>query len=101
MRKRQSHATNFYEQRLKDTNWASNNMCDPPSSADVCLKALKDELLGSDWYITMPEDQEQVNTAITTEIIRKYIDEPNEFPVIRVIVLVGCFLLGAVIGMLA
>jgi len=40
--------------------------------AQVALDELCRYFLGEDWYTTMPESQEQVNTEIVYEIERKY-----------------------------
>ncbi|MCM1531917.1 MAG: hypothetical protein NC114_06555 [Ruminococcus flavefaciens] len=98
--KRESRALHFYNDRVKQTEWPSDNMCDPPTPANIALHTLQEELLGEGWYITMPESQEQVNTAIVSHILHQYIDQANEFPWLRLIVDIGCFLLGAVIGMI-
>lgn len=50
-------------------------LCDPPLDAQKALNFLKDYLLGEGWYVTMPECQKQVNTAIVYEILNKYSSE--------------------------
>lgn len=47
-------------------------LCDPPLNAQKAIHFLKDYLLGSDWYVSMPENAEQVNSAIVFAILEKY-----------------------------
>lgn len=59
------------------TEWLENDakdcgLCDPPMKADQAIQFLKDYLLGENWYVTMPENGEQCNTAIVIEILYKY-----------------------------
>lgn len=52
-----------------------NNICQYyqyQSNARECLKKLKDEILGKDWYIVDPVDGNQGNEIITQEIISKH-----------------------------
>ncbi|MBQ4556532.1 MAG: hypothetical protein IJA60_02665 [Clostridia bacterium] len=61
----------------KFTAWLKNDaedcgMCDPPMEAQKAINFLKDYLLGENWYITMPESQQQVNTAIVFNILMKH-----------------------------
>ncbi|MGL5718645.1 MAG: hypothetical protein ACRCX2_36915 [Paraclostridium sp.] len=44
----------------------------PPMDAQVALNELKNHLLGRDWYVVDPLNQEQVNSIIVYEIEKKY-----------------------------
>lgn len=44
----------------------------PPMDAQVALNELKDHLLGEDWYVVDPMNQEQVNTNIVYQIEKRY-----------------------------
>jgi len=59
--------TDWFENDAKDCG-----LCDPPMKADLAIEFLKNYLLGENWYVTMPENGEQCNTAIVTEILYKY-----------------------------
>ena len=59
------------------TDWIENDakdcgLCDPPMDANLAIQFLKDYLLGENWYVTMPENGDQCNTAIVIEILQKY-----------------------------
>lgn len=59
------------------TSWLQNDakdcgLCDPPMKAQEAVDFLKDYLLGENWYVTMPQNVEQCNTAIVIEILYKY-----------------------------
>lgn len=59
------------------TSWLQNDakdcgLCDPPMKAQEAVDFLKDYLLGENWYVTMPQNAEQCNTAIVIEILCKY-----------------------------
>lgn len=61
----------------KFTEWLTNDaedcgMCDPPMDAQLAVHFLCKYLLGDSWYVTMPESQKQVNTAIVFEILSKH-----------------------------
>ena len=43
-----------------------------PTSAELALEVICDYLLGEDWYVNMAISQEQVNTCIVDNILRKY-----------------------------
>lgn len=47
-------------------------LCDPPMKAQEAVDFLKDYLLGENWYVTIPENTEQCNSAIVWEILYKY-----------------------------
>lgn len=64
----------------KFTEWLENDavdcgMCDPPMEAQKAIDFLTDYLLGKDWYVTMPENTQQVNTATVFEILLEYSKE--------------------------
>lgn len=81
----------FYDEALKRENWPLDDMCDPPTDATTCMNALIDELLGKDWYVTMPENGDQVRTIATYEIIKKYVDEPKKrYTAWEILVVISC-----------
>lgn len=62
------------------THWLKNEakdcgLCDPPMNSNLAITMLKNYLLGEDWYVVMPENSEQCNTAIVHEILMKYSKE--------------------------
>lgn len=50
----------------------SYGLCDPPMNSDRALQFLTDYLLPENYYVAIPENKEQVNTAIVIEILYKY-----------------------------
>lgn len=61
----------------KFTEWLKNDsidcgVCDPPMEAQKAIDFLQNYLLGEDWYVTVPESTQQVNTVIVFEILMKY-----------------------------
>lgn len=62
----------FYEKRCEETNWASDNLCDPPTDPRKAMHILIDHFLGEDWYVTMPESDDQIITVAVYEILNKY-----------------------------
>ena len=50
-------------------------LCDPPMKENFAISMLKNYLLGEDWFVTLPEGPEQVNTAIVHAILMKYSKE--------------------------
>jgi len=57
---------------LKLTDGKDYGICSPPMNGQVALDELCRYFLGEDWYTTIPESQEQVNTEIVYEIETKY-----------------------------
>ena len=57
---------------LKLTDDKDYGLCSPPMNAQVALDELCRYFLGEDWYTTMPESQEQVNTEKVYEIEKRY-----------------------------
>lgn len=55
------------------------NISTPPMKAQEALNILNRHLLGEDWYIVDPLNQEQANTCIVMDIIRKYPDKRDTF----------------------
>lgn len=68
----------FYNSRIKAENWSEDDICDPGTPAQEGLNILIDYLLGPDWYVSMPENGEQTNTAAIYQILREYVDEPRK-----------------------
>lgn len=62
----------FYKSRMKVENWPDFDLCDPPTDPRTAIHALIDHFLGKDWYVTMPESDDQVITAAVAEIMNKY-----------------------------
>lgn len=50
-------------------------LCDPPMNVNSAIQMLKNYLLGEDWFVSLPEGPEQVNTAIVHSILMKYSKE--------------------------
>lgn len=67
---REKQFTYWLEHEAKDCG-----LCDPPLDAQKALRFLTNYLLGENWYVTMPENQEQVNSVIVWEILNKYSKE--------------------------
>ena len=62
----------FYRKRMGETNWPKNDLCDPPTDPRTAMHILIDHFLGEDWYVAMPENDDQVITAAVAEILDKY-----------------------------
>lgn len=62
----------FYRKRMDETNWPKDNLCDPPTNPRMAIHILMDHFLGEGWYITMPENDDNVITAAVAEILNKY-----------------------------
>lgn len=62
----------FYESRMEETYWPPDDLCDPPTPAQVCVNVLIDNILGEDWYVVMPEPTEQINTVAVHDILEKW-----------------------------
>lgn len=65
------------ERRKNYTDWLKFDaldcgLCDPPLEPQLALQFLIDYLLGEDWYVTIPENQKQVNAAAVHQILYKY-----------------------------
>lgn len=75
----------FYLTRMKETNWPKDDLCDPPTPPQECLNVLIDEILGEDWYVAMPENAEQVNTAAMHDILND-LDCHNTWLAISVVI---------------
>lgn len=62
-----------YLQWLTETNAKDpENMCDAPLPYNMAVGFLIDELLGSDWYVSLPENGEQVANAAVFSILTRY-----------------------------
>lgn len=62
----------FYRKRMDETNWPRNDLCDPPTDPRIAIHILIDHFLGEDWYVVMPEHDDQVITVAVAEILNKY-----------------------------
>lgn len=85
------YAEEFYEFRLQATNWPKDDMCDPPTPDHIAIQVLIDRLLGPNWYVSMPENHEQINTVAVTEILRRYLDKPVHIEI-------GAWVIGLIMG---
>lgn len=63
-----------FSEWLKNENNTTNkdNIFAPPLNPQKAISFLCDYLLGEDWYTVNPISQEQINTEIVYEILRKY-----------------------------
>ena len=63
-------------EQLIDTSSSNSKedygLCPPPLNAQEGLNVLIEHFLGKGWYVTMPLNQEQVNTQAVYEILEKY-----------------------------
>lgn len=80
----------FYKKVMEKENWNEDDLCDPPIEPREGIHILIDELLGEDWYVAMPENDNQVITQAIYQIIYKYIDEPEKKERIWGIVIIIC-----------
>lgn len=62
----------FYRKRMKETNWSKDDLCDPPTDPRMAIHILIDHFLGEDWYVAMPEGDDQIITVAVAEILNKY-----------------------------
>lgn len=62
----------FYRKRMEETNWPMDDLCDPPTDQRMAIHILIDHFLGEDWYVVMPEHDDQVITVAVAEILNKY-----------------------------
>lgn len=68
----------FYKHAMERENWSKDNLCDPPTEPREGIHVLIDEMLGKDWYVTMPENGDQVTTAAIYDILLRYVDKPKK-----------------------
>ena len=95
-----SRSTAFYEQRCRETNWPPYDLCDPPTPANLALRILIDELLDPNWYVTIPENQDQTNTAAVHEILKRYVDNQKRDNRITGSMTLIATMIGVVIGVI-
>ena len=62
----------FYRKRMDETKWPEDVLCDPPTDPRMAIHILIDHLLGEDWYVVMPEGDDQVITVAVAEILNEY-----------------------------
>lgn len=60
------------EHILSLTNGKDYGLCAPPMKAQVAVYELCRYFLGEDYYVVMPENNEQCNTQIVYDIERLY-----------------------------
>lgn len=61
-----------YDHIMSLTNRKDYGLCSPPMKAQVAVNELCRYFLGEDWYSTMPQNSEQVNTEIVYAIESQY-----------------------------
>ena len=95
----------FMEMRSADTKWYERypgDLCGPPTPAQDAIDTLITEMLGKNWYVALPISNDQVNTHVVYEILRKYIDKPREdrkYHIAAMILgFILCFALGVFFG---
>lgn len=86
----------FYENAMKKENWNKDDLCDPPTEPREGIHILIDELLGKDWYVAMPENDNQVITQVIYQIIYKYVDEAKKKERICGIIIIVCALINTI-----
>lgn len=62
----------YYKNVAIETNWPSDDLCDPPSDPRKAIHVLIEHFLGPEWYVVMPENDDQVITNAVSEILDKY-----------------------------
>jgi hypothetical protein len=62
----------WYEQASRDQNRDPNDLIPPAMNAQDGLSILQEEILGQDWCVVMPCNQEQVNAYCIAEILDKF-----------------------------
>lgn len=87
----------FYKKAMERENWSEDNLCDPPTESREAIHILIDELLGEDWYVAMPEHDDQVITSAVYAIIRRYVDEFKKREYIWSMVLLVCAVINVII----
>lgn len=87
----------FYKKTIEKENWSEYDLCDPPTEPREGIHILIDELLGKDWYVAMPENDNQVITQAIYQIIYKYIDEPKKKERIWGILIIICAFINIII----
>ena len=92
-----SKAEEWYNQRLKEANWSTFDLCDPPTDDHTAMCTLIDQLLGPDWYVAVSQSHEQTNTVAIYQIISKYLDQSKSERLIGNVVAV---FIGIVIGII-
>lgn len=62
----------FYRNRMEAENWPDFDLCDPPTDPRTAIHTLIDHFLGKDWYVVMPESDDQAITVAVAEIMNMY-----------------------------
>jgi hypothetical protein len=65
-------AQEFYESRVKATNWSDDNLCSPPTDPRQAVHILIDQFLGEDWYSNTPQNDDQCITEAVYYILKKH-----------------------------
>lgn len=65
----------FLKWLKKENEKDKENMMPVALNAQLAISFLKDYLLGQDWYFSDPISEEQINTEIVFEILKKYSKE--------------------------
>jgi len=69
----------IYDHIFSLTSGEDCGLCSPPMKAQVALDELRRYFLGDSWYVSMPENTEQVNTEIVFDIERLYSGDKKSF----------------------
>lgn len=80
----------FYKSAMEREKWSKDDLCDPPTEPREGIHILIDELIGRDWYVAIPENDDQVITAAIYNIIRRYVDEPKKKENIWICIVLLC-----------
>lgn len=62
----------FYQEALKREKWDAEDICDPPTDPRYAVHVLIEHFLGKDYYVVMPENDDQVITAAVADILDLY-----------------------------
>lgn len=65
----------FLKWLKKENEKDKENMMPVALNAQLAISFLKDYLLGQDWYFSVSISEEQINTEIVFEILKKYSKE--------------------------
>ena len=61
-----------FDEWMDAQDWPEDDLCPPPMDPQTGLDILCEEILGSDWHLTMPLSPAQANTEIVAAILHKF-----------------------------
>lgn len=67
-----------FKKTILEKSGKDYGICPPPLDAQEALNILTEHFLGEDWYVTIPVNQQQVNTEAVYEILRKFPEKKTE-----------------------